>query len=1003
MLPPADRIQGEMDPGQDTNEDLHGTDSDFLAVGPALRILQLNVEGLSAAKRSVISSIADKEKIDIICLEETHVDGDIASRFSISGFDLVSYALHPKHGRATYVRGNITEAAHVLSTPHCDVIRVGGYHVANVYKPPSEHWDSASVLPSLPHPAVFVGDFNSHHPDWGYQEADPDGDQLQNWSSLCDIQLIHDSKQRGTFHSARWQRDYSPDLCWTSMIDGHSLPASITVLNDFPRSQHRPSVIHVGLRLPVIRGIERRRWNFRKANWASYTDATERSIPLIPLSSTTIEEAYTRFSGALMKAAHSAIPRGFRPAYIPCMDAECSALLKQYEESGDPDIADHLIESLDAARRQRWEESTAKMDFTRSSRKSWSLIRRLGAAQRPPRMNHPPVKANAVAAHLVKVAKAPSDKKFERRVRDQWRSFRRQAPDKTLPPDFSTTELDNALRTVKTGTAPGYDNIHPEFLVHLGPRARSWLCRFFSRIPKEDNIPKSWRKAKVIAIEKPGKDPKIAANYRPISLLSVCYKLLERLVLQRISPVTESILSQDQAGFRRGRSTCDQVAALTTFIENGFQQQLKTGAVFLDLTAAYDTVWHTGLLAKLTQNMPYWFCRLVELLLRGRRFRVHMGNDVSAWRNQLNGLPQGSVLAPTLFNLYTNDLPVTTSRRFIYADDICFGTQAQTFAELECNLSSDMARMAEYCQHWRLKPSVAKTVSSVFHLHNASASHQLNVTLNGQRLKHDPHPIYLGVTLDRTLTYKEHLEKTAGKLKTRNNLLMKLAGSSWGAHANTLRTSALALCYSVGEYCAPVWARSTHTKMVDVQLNTTMRLITGTLRPTPLPWLSVLSNIEPPPLRRKAAVDKLISKATDNVDWSLHQDISHPPRHRLSSRHPLWSDMKPVDIHERWQEDWQTASVVNNQLVRDPAIQLPGFDLPRRQWSTLNQFRTDQGHCRACHKRWGLNDSELCDCGEVQTMSHIVNTCPKTKFDGGLQELNKADTDAMDWLNNFRP
>ena len=154
-------------------------------------------------------------------------------------------------------------------------------------------------------------------------------------------------------------------------------------------------------------------------------------------------------------------------------------------------------------------------------------------------MNHPPVKANAVAAHLVKVAKAPSDKKFERRVRDQWRSFRRQAPDKSLPPDFLPTELDKALRTVKTGTAPGYDDIHPEFLVHLGPRARSWLYRFFSRIHKEDNIPKSWRKAKVIAIKKPGKDPQIAANYRPISLLSVCYKLLERLVLQRISPVTE--------------------------------------------------------------------------------------------------------------------------------------------------------------------------------------------------------------------------------------------------------------------------------------------------------------------------------------------------------------------------------------------------------------------------------------------------------------------------------
>jgi len=133
------------------------------------------------------------------------------------------------------------------------------------------------------------------------------------------------------------------------------------------------------------------------------------------------------------------------------------------------------------------------------------------------------------------------------------------------------------------------------------------------------------------------------------------------------------------------------------------------------LSVAYDTVWHTGLLAKLTQNIPYCFCRLVELLLRGRRFPVHMGNDVSAWRNQVNVLP-------TLFNLYTNDLPVTKSHRFIYADDSCFGTQAQIFAELECSLSFDMARMEDYCRHWCLKPSPVKTVSCVFHLHNANAS-----------------------------------------------------------------------------------------------------------------------------------------------------------------------------------------------------------------------------------------------------------------------------------------
>ena len=121
------------------------------------------------------------------------------------------------------------------------------------------------------------------------------------------------------------------------------------------------------------------------------------------------------------------------------------------------------------------------------------------------------------------------------------------------------------------------------------------------------------------------------------------------------------------------------------------------------------TVWYTGLLYKLSKSMPYWFTRLVGLLLRDQHFRVHMGNDNSAWRPQRNGLPQGSVLALVLFNLYSNDLPVTRGRYFSYADDICLA---------------------------------------------------------------------IGVTLDHTLSYREHLTKTAGKLKNQNNLLMKLAGST---------------------------------------------------------------------------------------------------------------------------------------------------------------------------------------------------------------------------------
>jgi len=136
------------------------------------------------------------------------------------------------------------------------------------------------------------------------------------------------------------------------------------------------------------------------------------------------------------------------------------------------------------------------------------------------------------------------------------------------------------------------------------------------------------------------------------------------------------------------------------------------------------------------------------------------------------------------------------------------------------------------------------------------------------------------------------------------------------------------------------------------------------------------------------------------IDWPLYDDVFHPPPLRLELHKPWWRDLQTIDVTSRWREDWQSATVVNSTLVVDPSIRLPGFDL-RRQWSLLNRFRTGQGHCSACHKKWGFTDNELCDCGETQTMLHIVNSCPLTKFDGGLLRLHEADEAAVDWLTTY--
>jgi len=228
---------------------------------------------------------------------------------------------------------------------------------------------------------------------------------------------------------------------------------------------------------------------------------------------------------------------------------------------------------------------------------------------------------------------------------------------------------------------------------------------------------------------------------------------------------------------------------------------------------------------------------------------------------------------------------------------------------------------------------------------------------------------------------------------------MKLAGSTWSASANTLRSSALALCYSAAEYCIPVWSCSAHTSQVDMQLNSTMHLISVTLRSTPIPWLPVLSNIEPPGLQRKAATDKLVEKIVKHDSLPI-QPILSPPLLRLTSGKLLWLDLQPVDINSRWRHNWKSAQVVNSHLACDPTK--PGSDLPRQQLSLLNRFHTEpQGHCGTCRRKWRLADTDLCPCGKTQTMSYTVESYPLTKLNGGLYRLHSAGEDAVSWLTNY--
>ena len=181
---------------------------------------------------------------------------------------------------------------------------------------------------------------------------------------------------------------------------------------------------------------------------------------------------------------------------------------------------------------------------------------------------------------------------------------------------------------------------------------------------------------------KPVGDPKI---YRPISLLCVPYKILERLIYVRVEPLIDPLLPKEQAGFRRGKSIVDQVVLLTQNIEDSFEAKKKAGAVFINLTAAYDTVWHRGLTCKLLRLLPdKHMVKMIMELVRNRSFTLTTGDSKqNRLRCLKNGIPQGSVLVPLLFNIYSYDLPSMISTMFAYADDLALLHSSGNWKDLE--------------------------------------------------------------------------------------------------------------------------------------------------------------------------------------------------------------------------------------------------------------------------------------------------------------------------------
>ena len=253
------------------------------------------------------------------------------------------------------------------------------------------------------------------------------------------------------------------------------------------------------------------------------------------------------------------------------------------------------MDYLNKNRNKRWEGTVKRIDFIHSSRKAWKTFNRLIGRKFDPKQC--PITANSISKQLLANGRfRGADKQHDLSVKRQCSMmWGMPGVGGHLTTPFTTSELTATIKLLKGGKSQGPDNIPPEFMMHCGRKCLKWVRKFYCFCLEHTAIPKIWRRATVVAILKPNKPADDPKSYRLISLLCVPYKSLEKLILVRNNPVIKPQLPTEQEGFRQGRSTIQQILKLTYEIEKSFENGYKAEAVMVDLTAAYDTVWHQGL------------------------------------------------------------------------------------------------------------------------------------------------------------------------------------------------------------------------------------------------------------------------------------------------------------------------------------------------------------------------------------------------------------------------
>ena len=844
----------------------------------SLSLLHINVNSL-AARRTELGLYVTETKPDIICMNETRMNGKPYPKFC--DYTLASFRdraadahRHKGGGVAIYVRSNIT---HDDISPSIDditaiKIKVGNieYAIVAYYCPPvggGPEFDVKTITEFVNQydNLVIMGDLNAKHQFFGSSHSDARGDALFDLVERHDMMVANNPDQATKLsqsNEALTIIDYA--------IISKSLIGRLTecCTGEDVGSDHLPLHLHLQTNAALSTVPTRLVRPLAKCDWDRFVlNLSHMQIQTTSTNQSDIDQKVLVLEETIKEALDIACPMKEVKNYNFQCSANTMDLIRRkrrFRRLAQKDLTykkefnrlQRLVKSrLDQERLNSWHTATEGLNHLQG-KQFWDSFKRLSQAQKKaqtcPKLTltngEKSKEPQTVAAEFAKTLQSAhqmhegplfdyqNKTDIDRFIRKNKQIF---TPNFDTPPErhallepIDMAELTSALDKCKSRGSPGPDGLSFIVLKHLPDNTLGVMLSIFNECLIFGYFPGRWKNAHGVMLPKPGKDHSSPSSYRPISLLNTTGKLFERIVNRRLMGHLSDIsfFNEWQRAYLPNKEASEIVYRLTEEIKEASKhQKWFTTAFSLDVEKAFDSVWHNGLKYKLySLGLPDGMCRLLSSFLHERTISVRIHPALSPPVPLQAGTPQGSVLSPLLFLIYVNDIPLDSSelRAGQFADDITAWRSGTKKDVMQLKIQRTLNSIQAWCSKWRIKLNVEKTQMVTF----KSRKYVEQFYIFREEIEETSSLKVLGVKIGKFGSLLEHCKERAAMANQRTNLLRMLRGKGWGANVKTLTQLYIQYIRPVLEHGAVVTAEASDAqiKLLEVAERKALRVILQT-------------------------------------------------------------------------------------------------------------------------------------------------------------------------------